>query len=117
METANEFVLQGRAQPPYQRGEVKAAVPGLLPPLVCVHSAEGEDKRSTEGPELFCLQSYINSVFTLDIFFLSLFIYFQRKTARAGEGQREGETELQEGSTLSREPDVGLKFMDCEIMT
>ena len=39
---------------------------------------------------------------------------------RAGEGQREGDTESEPGSRLwavSTEPDAGLELMNCEIMT
>ena len=39
---------------------------------------------------------------------------------QAGEGQREGDKELEVGSRLravSTEPDMGLKFMRLEIMT
>ena len=39
---------------------------------------------------------------------------------REGQREREGDTESEAGSRLlavSTDPDVGLEFMDCEIMT
>ena len=53
------------------------------------------------------------------IFFKHLFI-FLRDRVWVGEGQREGNTESEAGSSLravSTEPDTGLKFTDREIMT
>ena len=44
----------------------------------------------------------------------------ERDKARAGEGQREGDTESEAGSRLSAistEPDTGLELTSCEIMT
>ena len=44
----------------------------------------------------------------------------ERDRARAGEGQREGDTESEAGSRLravSTEPNAGLKLTNCEIMT
>ena len=44
---------------------------------------------------------------------------FERERERAGEGQREGDTESEAGSRLravSTEPDVGLELTDHEFM-
>ena len=57
------------------------------------------------------------------LFFLSLFIYFererQRQRERVGEGQREKERERIPSRffTVSTEPDAGLELKNCEVMT
>ena len=55
------------------------------------------------------------------LFFLSLFTYFERESKRAraqvGEGQRKGERIPSWLQAISEELIVGLKPMNCEIMT
>ena len=51
--------------------------------------------------------------------FLSLFIYFERESVRAGRTERGKEREKIPSRlpVVSTEPDAGLKLMKCEIMT
>ena len=55
------------------------------------------------------------------VFFFLMFISKRdRDRDRAGDGQREGDTESKAGSRIwavSTEPEVGLKPTNCEIMT
>ena len=48
-----------------------------------------------------------------------MFVYYfwERERARAGEGQREGDRGSKAGSAGSRDPNVGLKLRNNEIMT
>ena len=49
-----------------------------------------------------------------------LLYFWERDPVRAGEGEREMETESEAGSRLqavSEEPDVGFELTDCKIMT
>ena len=67
------------------------------------------------------LMIFLNVYFIL--FYFSTFIYFwdrERQSMNGGGAEREGDTELETGSTLwaiSTEPDAGLELTDREIMT
>ena len=54
-------------------------------------------------------------------FFFNVYLFLkERDRARAGEGQRKGDTESKAGSrfwAVSTEPDTGLELTNCEIMT
>ena len=50
-------------------------------------------------------------------FFLTFIYFFLRESEYAGKGQREGERENPKQTITSMEPDVELKFRNCEIMT
>ena len=46
-----------------------------------------------------------------------MYIYFEREHVSKERGREKGERESQAGSAGSTELDVGLKLMNCEIMT
>ena len=65
-----------------------------------------------------CLTNWATQA-PLYINFFNVYLYL-RERARAGEGQTEGDRGSKAGSRLcadSREPDMGLKLTNCEIMT
>ena len=70
----------------------------------CARGQQGEGREVTGAPYLF-------------IFYTFIYCEGECVHARAGERQRESERASQADSTLSAEPDVGLKFTNHEVTT